>query len=110
DSYSVPPLSGFDYREMYGIGPKVRFGARLPLSDSWGAGGGADEALLYTNYTDVGNNVLLSNSSYWQFVPQLSAELGLSWRSSDTASFSVTAGARIATSFNNAGTGRSSRH
>jgi hypothetical protein len=108
-SYSIPPVAGFDQREMYGIGPKVGFGARLPISDNWAVVGGADAALLYTNYVDTGNNVLLSNTDYWQFVPQLSAELGLSWRSSDSPSFSFTAGARIATSFNTAITGDPSR-
>jgi outer membrane protein OmpA-like peptidoglycan-associated protein len=108
-TYSITPLSGFDQREMYGIGPKIGAGMRLPISDSWGVVGGADAALLYTNFTDTGSGVLLNNASYWQFVPQLSAELGLSWRSSDTPSFSVTTGARVAASFNTVITGDSSR-
>jgi outer membrane protein OmpA-like peptidoglycan-associated protein len=108
-NYSTPPVSGFDQREMYGIGPKVGVGVRLPISDSWAVIGGADAALLYTNYTDTGTGVLLTNTSYWQLVPQLSAELGISWRSSDTPSFSVTTGGRIATSFNTAVTGDASR-
>jgi hypothetical protein len=108
-SYSIPPVAGFDQREMYGIGPKIGFGARLPVSDNWAVVGGADAALLYTNYVDTGSNVLLSNTDYWQFVPQLSAELGLSWRSSDSPSFSFTAGGRIATSFNTVITGDPSR-
>jgi len=99
-SYFIPPVSGFDQREMYGIGPKIGVGARLPISESWALVGGADAALLYTNFSETGSSVLLSNTSYWQFVPQLSAELGISWRSSDTPSFSFTTGARIATSFN----------
>jgi outer membrane protein OmpA-like peptidoglycan-associated protein len=101
-TYSIPPVAGFDQREMYGIGPKIGFGARLPISDSWAVVGGADAALLYTNYVDTGSSVLLSNASYWQFLPQLSAELGISWRSSDSPSFSFTTGARVANSFNTA--------
>ncbi len=108
-TYSITPAAGFDQREMYGIGPKIGAGVRLPISDGWGVVGGADAALLYTNFTDTGGGVLLNNASYWQFVPQLSAELGLSWRSSDTPSFSVTTGARLAASFNTAITGDSSR-
>jgi hypothetical protein len=108
-TYSIPPVAGFDQREMYGIGPKIGFGARLAISDSWAVIGGADAALLYTGYTDTGGGVLLNNTSYWQFVPQLSAELGFSWRSSDTPSFSVTTGARIASSFNTAITADASR-
>ncbi len=108
-TYSVAPLAGFDQREMYGIGPKVGVGVRLPITENWGMVGGADAALLYTNYVDAGGGVLLNNASYWQFVPQLSAELGIGWRSSDTRSLSVTAGARLATSFNTAVTGDFSR-
>jgi hypothetical protein len=108
-NYVIPPISGFDQREMYGIGPKVGVGARLPISESWAVVGGADAALLYANYTETGSGVLLSNTSYWQFVPQLSAELGISWRSSDTPSFSFTTGARIATSFNTTITADGSR-
>jgi hypothetical protein len=107
-SYSIPPVSGFDQREMYGIGPKIGVGARLPISESWAVVGGADAALLYTNYTETGTSVLLNNTSYWQFVPQLSAELGINWRSSDIPSFSFTTGARIASSFNTAITADSS--
>jgi len=108
-SYNAPPASGVDQREMYGIGPKVGVGARLPISDSWAVVGGADAALLYTNYSETGGGVLLNNTAYWQFVPQLSAELGISWRSSDTPSFSFTTGARIASSFNTVITGDDSR-
>jgi len=101
-SYSIPPVAGFDQREMYGIGPKVGAGARLAVSDNWAVVGGADAALLYTNYADSGSGVLLNNTGYWQLVPQLSAELGINWRSSDSPSFSFTTGARLAASFNTA--------
>lgn len=101
-SYSIAPISGFDQRDMYGIGPKIGFGARVPISENWGVIGGADAALLYTSFNEIGTGVLLSNTSYWQFVPQLSAELGISWRSSDAPSFSFSTGARVATSFNTA--------
>jgi outer membrane protein OmpA-like peptidoglycan-associated protein len=101
-TYAIAPASGFDQRDMYGIGPKIGAGIRLPISDSWAAVGGADAALVYTSYADTGTGVLLSNASYWQFVPQLSAELGISWRSSDVPSFSFTTGARFANSFNTA--------
>jgi outer membrane protein OmpA-like peptidoglycan-associated protein len=101
-SYSILPISGFDQRDMYGIGPKIGFGARVPISENWGVIGGADAALLYTSFNELGSGVLLNNTTYWQFVPQLSAELGLSWRSSDSPSFSFSTGARIATSFNTA--------
>ena len=101
-SYSIPPVSGFDQRDMYGIGPKIGAGIRLPISDDWAVIGGADAALLYTSFNETGSGVLLSNTSYWQFVPQLSAELGVSWRSSDSPSVSFSTGARVATSFNTA--------
>jgi len=101
-TYAIAPLTGFDQREMYGIGPKIGAGIRLPVSENWAVVGGADAALVYTSFAETGNGVLLSNTSYWQFVPQLSAELGVSWRSSDSPSFSFTTGARLATSFNTA--------
>lgn len=53
--------------------------------------------------------MLLNTASYWQFVPQLSGELGVSWRSSDSPSFSFTTGARITTSFNTSITSDGSR-
>lgn len=101
-TYSIMPVSGFDQRDMYGIGPKIGAGIRLPVSDSWAVVGGADAALVYTSYADTGTGALLDNASYWQLVPQLSAELGISWRSSDVPSFSFTTGARVANSFNTA--------
>ncbi|HLG47588.1 MAG TPA: Lpg1974 family pore-forming outer membrane protein [Reyranella sp.] len=101
-TYAIAPVSGFDQRDMYGIGPKIGGGIRLPISENWGVIGGADAALLYTSFNEMGTGVLLSNTSYWQFVPQLSAELGVSWRSSDSPSFSFSTGARIAASFNTA--------
>jgi outer membrane protein OmpA-like peptidoglycan-associated protein len=108
-TYSITPVTGFDQREMYGIGPKIGAGVRLPVSETWAVVGGADAALLYTNYTDTGGGVLLNNASYWQFVPQVSAEFGISWRSSDIPSFSFTTGGRVATSFNTAVTADASR-
>jgi outer membrane protein OmpA-like peptidoglycan-associated protein len=107
--YSIPGSSGSDQREMYGIGPKVGVGVRLPVSDSWAIVGGADAALLYTSFSDTGGGVVLNNASYWQFVPQLGGELGISWRSSDQPSFSVTTGGRVATSFNTTITSDGSR-
>lgn len=108
-TYNVAPMAGFDQREMYGIGPKIGAGVRLPIAESWAVVGGADAALLYTNFTETGGGVLLNNTAYWQLVPQLSAELGINWRSSDTPSFSFTTGARVASSFNTAITGDASR-
>jgi outer membrane protein OmpA-like peptidoglycan-associated protein len=101
-TYAIAPVAGYDQREMYGIGPKIGAGIRVPMSESWAVVGGADAALVYTSFAETGAGVLLSNTSYWQFVPQLSAELGISWRSADSPSFSFTTGARIATSFNTA--------
>src|SRR5215475_3446333 len=40
-TYSITPVSGFDQREMYGIGPKIGAGVRLPFAESWGVVGGA---------------------------------------------------------------------
>ncbi len=107
-TYNLPGSAGVDQREMYGIGVKVGVGARLPIADRWAVIGGADAALLYTNYAETGGGVLINNNSYWGFVPQLSAELGINWRSVD-APFSVTTGARIASSFNTAITADASR-
>ena len=108
-AYSIPGSAGSDQREMYGIGPKVGVGVRVPVSASWAVVGGADAALLYTSFADTGGGVLLNSASYWQFVPQLSGELGVSWRSSDSPSFSFTTGARIATSFSTTITSDGSR-
>lgn len=107
--YNIPGFAGADQREMYGIGPKVGVGVRLPVSERWAVVGGADAALLYTSFADTGGGVLLNNASYWQFIPQIGGELGMSWRSSDSPSFSFTTGARIATSFNTSITSDGSR-
>jgi outer membrane protein OmpA-like peptidoglycan-associated protein len=105
-TYSTTAFSGYDNREMYGIGPKVGTGARLALSQNWALVGGADAAILYTSFAD---NALLpnggtynQNGSYSQLVPQLDGELGFSWRSTDAPRFSFTAGGRVTTSFNTA--------
>jgi len=108
-AYSIPGSAGTDQREMYGIGPKIGVGVRVPISESWGVVGGADAALLYTSFADTGGGVVLNNASYWQFVPQLSGELGVSWRSSDSPSLSFTTGVRVATSFNTSITSEGSR-
>ncbi len=97
-SYNTTAFSGYDNREMYGIGPKVGVGARWALSQTWALVGGADAALLYTSFADSGP--MLSNGSYTQLVPQLDGELGFSWRSTDAPRFAFTAGGRVTTSFN----------
>jgi hypothetical protein len=102
DTYNIPAFTGYDQRDMYGIGPKVGAGARWAVSDSWAVVGGADVALHYTSFVDYGTGVLTNNGTYWRLVPQLSSELGLSWRSADTPSLSFTVGARVAASFNTA--------
>jgi hypothetical protein len=101
-AYNVPTFVGYDVRDMYGIGPKAGVGARWAVSEDWAIVGGADAALLMTSFADYGTGALLSNGSYWQLVPQLSSELGLSWRSADTPTLSFTVGGRIAASFNTA--------
>jgi outer membrane protein OmpA-like peptidoglycan-associated protein len=108
-AYSIPGAAGSDQREMYGIGPKIGMGLRVPVSASWAVLAGADAALLYTSFADTGGGVLLDNASYWQIVPQLSGELGVSWRSTESPSLSFTTGARIATSFSTAITSGGSR-
>jgi outer membrane protein OmpA-like peptidoglycan-associated protein len=101
-SYNTTIFTGNDQREMWGIGPKVGIGALFPVSENWAIVGGADAALLYTSYTDSGTGVLSTSGSYWQFTPQLDAEMGMSWRSSDSPAFSFTAGGHVKTSFNTA--------
>ena len=101
-AYNVPGFAGYDQRDMYGIGPKLGLGARWELNPSWAVIGGVDGALVYTSFADTGTGALIGNGSYWQFVPQVGGELGLSWRSADTPSFSFTVGARIDASFNTA--------
>jgi hypothetical protein len=101
---------GYDVRDMYGIGPKVGAGARWAVSDNWAIVGGADAALLYTSFLDYGTGVLINNGGYWQFVPQVASEVGLSWRSTDTPSFSFTFGGRVAASLNTAITADGSHH
>ena len=98
--YDFGSFGTYDQREMYGIGPKLGVGARWAFTDSWAVTGGADAALLATSFSDTGTGSLASNAHYWQLVPQLSSELGLSWRTADVPSFSVTFGGRVAVSFN----------
>jgi outer membrane protein OmpA-like peptidoglycan-associated protein len=101
-SYNTTVFSGYDQREMLGIGPKVGVGTLIPIAENWAIVGGADAALLYTSFTDFGTGVLATSGSYMQFVPQLDAEFGMSWRSPDHPAFSFTAGGRVAASFNTA--------
>ena len=57
-----------------------------------------DAALLYTSFADSG--IVFNSGTYSRLVPQLDAEVGLSWRSTDAPRFSFAVGGRIATSFN----------
>jgi hypothetical protein len=98
----VPAFSGYDQREMYGIGPKVGFGARVGLSPQWAVVGGLNGALVYTSFADTGSGAIGGLGAYWQLVPQVGAELGMNWRSPEKPSFSITVGGRIDTSFNTA--------
>lgn len=97
---NVPGVNTSAQRLLLGIGPKIGFGARGALSDSWAVIGGADLALLYGMFEDTGSGLPISSATYSRIVPQVGAELGLSWRSADTPSLAFTAGGRIATSFN----------
>lgn len=99
-NYNTPAVAGYDQREMYGIGPKLGAGVRLPLSPGWALLAEADFALVYTSYADTGGGAVIANGNYAQFVPQFDAELGVNWRTHDD--LSVTVGPRIATSFNTA--------
>lgn len=94
--------SSSNQRDMLGIGPKIGIGGALPLSDTWSLIGEADAALVYTQFSDSGSGFLLNNATYWQFVPQLGAELGVSWRSSDTPGLSFATGAKVFSSFGTA--------
>lgn len=100
--YNFVGFSGYDYREIYGIGPKIGAGARWGLSDNWALIGSANAALLYASYADSGNAALLNSGSYGGLVPQLDGEIGVNWRSDDSPNFSVTVGGRAAASFNTA--------
>ena len=99
-SYNLTNFVGSDSRDIYGIGPKIGAGARWGVSDGWAVVGGANAALLYASYIDSGNGVLANGGGYSGVIPQLDAELGVNWRSSDNPQFSMTVGGRIATSFN----------
>ena len=99
-NYNSLPASGYDQREMSGIGPKAGIAGRFAISESYALIGGLDAALVYTNFVDSGTGAVIANGNYWQWVPQAGAELGLGWRSSDQPSFSVTVGGRIDASFN----------
>ena len=102
-TYNAPGFSGYDKREIYGIGPKVGIAARVALSESFGVIGGVDAALVYSNFVETGTGAVLpAGGNYWALVPQAGAELGIGWRSSDSPSFSVTVGGRIDASFNTA--------
>ena len=99
--YNVPSqFVGYDQRDMYGIGPKVGVAAGWAIANDWAIIGGADAALVYTSFNDYGTGALINNGNYWQFVPQLSSELGLSWHPAHTPQFALTVGGRIAASFN----------
>ncbi|HLM11057.1 MAG TPA: OmpA family protein [Reyranella sp.] len=98
--YNTPFFAGYDQREMYGLGPKIGGGALLPLSEPWSLIGGVNAALVYTSFVDTGTGALAGRGSYWQFVPQLGAELGVNWRSPQRPSFSITVGGAINASFN----------
>ena len=99
-NFNSPQLSGFDQREMYGIGPKAGIGARFPIDESFAIIGGLDGALVYTNFIDFGSAVVIPNANYWALVPQAGGELGIAWRPTDTPHLSVTVGGRIDASFN----------
>jgi hypothetical protein len=100
--YNVPAFSGYDQREMYGIGPKLGFGARVGFSPQWAVVGGLNGALVYTSFADTGSGTISGLGAYWQLVPQVGAELGANWRSPEKPSFSITVGGRIDASFNTA--------
>ncbi len=100
--YSITGFSGFNSRDIYGIGPKVGAGARLGISDALAIVAGANAALLYAFYNDTGDGMLMNSGSYSNLIPQLDGELGVNWRSSDMPTFSVTVGGRVAASFNTA--------
>jgi outer membrane protein OmpA-like peptidoglycan-associated protein len=100
--YNFVNFGGSDTREIYGIGPKIGAGARWGVSDSWAVVGGADAALLYASYYDYGNGMFSWGNGYSGMIPQLDAELGVNWRSSDNPLISMTVGARVTTSFNTA--------
>jgi outer membrane protein OmpA-like peptidoglycan-associated protein len=100
--YNVPAFSGYDQREMYGIGPKAGFGARIGLGPQWAMVGGLNGALVYTSFADTGSGALTGLGAYWQLVPQVGAELGVNWRSPEKPSFSITVGGRFDASFNTA--------
>jgi outer membrane protein OmpA-like peptidoglycan-associated protein len=99
-SYNLTGFVGSDQRDIYGIGPKIGAGARWGISDSLAVVGGANAALLYASYNDSGNGVLAPGGGYGGMIPQLDAELGVNWRSSDNPLFSMTVGGRVAGSLN----------
>jgi outer membrane protein OmpA-like peptidoglycan-associated protein len=96
--YNTVTFNGYDQRQMSGIGPKAGIGATAPVSENWSLVGSLDGALVYTNFVDNGTGVLRSNGSYWQLVPQLAAEAGVSWRAPGPLSF--TTGVRVNLAFN----------
>jgi outer membrane protein OmpA-like peptidoglycan-associated protein len=99
-AYNLVNFGGYDTREIYGIGPKIGAGARWGVSENWAVVGGADAALLYASYYDYGNAMFSAGGGYSGIIPQLDAELGVNWRSSDNPLFSMTLGGRVTTSFN----------
>jgi len=99
-NYAAPTLAAYYQRDVYGFGPKVGLGGRLPFRDpAWSVVGGANAALLLAQFTDSGNGQL-GGSSYWMAVPQLDGEFGLNWRLPAPSAFSVTVGGRLAAWFN----------
>jgi outer membrane protein OmpA-like peptidoglycan-associated protein len=99
-NYNLTSFVGSDQRDIYGIGPKIGAGARWGVSDSFAVVGGVNAALLYASYNDSGNGVLMNGGGYSGVIPQLDAELGVNWRSSDNPLFSMTLGGRVGASFN----------
>lgn len=52
-TYAAPTLAAYYQRTVYGIGPKVGFGGRIPFGDSpWSIVGGANAALLVSQFSD----------------------------------------------------------
>jgi outer membrane protein OmpA-like peptidoglycan-associated protein len=97
-AYNTQAFTGNDQRQMTGLGPKAGVGAAVPIAENWSLIGDLSGALVYTNFVDTGTGVLRSGGNYWQLVPQVTTEAGVSWQGAGPFSFAT--GMRLNVAFN----------
>jgi hypothetical protein len=100
--YSAVNSGGFVTREIWGAGPKIGLGGRIPLSDNFAVVGAVNAALVFAGFNDIGTGIGMANGNFTQLTPQADIEAGISYRSADRPHVSFTVGARLQAWFNTA--------